>query len=213
MRLQAEREAVAEYGRKLITSQLSTGTGGNLSVYNRAEGLIAISPSGMDYFAIRPEDVVVVDLDGCVVEGSRKPSSELRFHLDLMRHRPDVNAVVHTHQVYATTLACLRRELPAVHYLVAFSGNKVPLADYATYGTQELSDNILRAIGPYNACLMANHGLVTVGPDLPSAFATAEVLELSARLYIQARSLGEPAILPDEEMERVARKFQSYGQK
>jgi L-fuculose-phosphate aldolase len=213
MRLIEERNALVEYGRNLITAQLTTGSGGNLSIYNRAEGLVAIKPTGVDYFRMQPEDVVVMDIDGNVVEGKLAPSSETRFHLALLRNRADINAVVHTHQVYATTIACMRWELPAVHYLVGFSGNKVPLAEYATYGTQELSDNILRAIGNYNACLMANHGIVTVGATISAAFATAEELELVARLYYQARCIGEPAILSDGEMQVICEKFKTYGQR
>jgi L-fuculose-phosphate aldolase len=104
-------------------------------------------------------------------------------------------------------------ELPAVHYLVGFSGNKVPLAKYATFGSQELSDNIVAAIGSYNACLMANHGIVTVGATIASAFATADELELVARLYYQTKCIGQPVILPDSEMEIIAEKFKTYGQR
>lgn len=213
MRLLEERKAIVEYGRKLITSNLTTGSGGNLSIFNRKEGLIAIKPSGIDYFEMEPVDVVVVSPDGSVVEGRLKPSSEIRFHLALLCHREDINAVVHTHQVYATTIACLNWELSAVHYLIGYSGNKVPLAKYATFGTQELSDNILAAIGNYNACLMANHGIVTVGKDIGSAFATAEELELVSRLYYQAKCIGEPVILSDKEMITIREKFQTYGQR
>lgn len=213
MRLIEERKAIVEHGRKLITAQLTTGSGGNLSIYNRDEGLVAITPSGIDYFEMQPEDVVVMDIDGCVVEGSLLPSSETKFHLALLRHRSDINAVVHTHQVYATTIACMNWELPAVHYLVGFSGNKVPLAEYATFGTQELSDNIVRAIGSYNACLMANHGIVTVGAHIGAAFAAAEELELVARIYYQTRCIGNPVILPDEEMLIIGEKFKTYGQR
>ncbi len=212
MLLADERNAVVEFGRKLITAQLTTGSGGNLSIYNRAEGLIAIKPTGVDYMKMRPEDVVVVSPDGTIVDGQLKPSSEIRFHLALLNYRQDINAVVHTHQVYATTIASLRWELPAVHYLVGFSGNKVPLAAYATYGSQALSDNIVAAIGHYNACLMSNHGIVTVGQNIAAAFATAEELELVSRIYYQARCIGEPAILPDEEMALICEKFKTYGQ-
>ncbi|MEI7846883.1 MAG: L-fuculose-phosphate aldolase [Chloroflexota bacterium] len=213
MLLSYERNAIVEYGRKLITSQLTTGSGGNLSIYNRSENLVAIKPSGVDYFLMKPEDVVVVDLDGQVVEGDMTPSSELRFHLALLKSRADINAVVHTHQVYATTIACMNWELPAVHYLVGFSGNKVPLAQYATFGSQQLSDNIVAAIGSYNACLMANHGIVTVGRDIGSAFATADELELVARLYYQTKCIGEPVILSDDEMKIIGEKFKTYGQR
>lgn len=211
MRLEPERSAIVQYGKKLITAQLTTGNGGNLSIYNRAEGLVAIKPSGVDYFEMSPEDVVVVDLDGKTVEGRLKPSSEIQFHLALYQYRSDVNAVVHTHQVYATTIACLNWELPAVHYLVGFSGNKVPLAPYATYGSKELCDHILNSIGDYNACLMANHGIVTVGPNIGAAFATAEELELVCRIYYQAKCIGNPAILSDEEMKAVTEKFKTHG--
>ena len=212
MRLFNERCAIVEYGQKLINNQLTTGTGGNLSIYNRAEGLIAIKPSAVDYFLMKPEDVVVVSPEGEVVDGDLMPSIELRIHLDLLNHREDINAVVHTHQVYATTIACMNWELPAVHYLVGFSGNKLPLAKYAPIGTQELSDNILEAIGNYYACLMSNHGLVTVGRDINSAFNVAEELELVSKIFIQCKSMGEPVILSDEEMVLIGEKFKTYGQ-
>lgn len=212
MLLLEERQKVVEIGRKLITSQLTTGSGGNLSICNRKENLVAIKPTGVDYFLMKPEDVVVVTPDGKTVDGNLKPSSEIRFHLALYQHRSDVNAVVHTHQVYATTIACMGWELPAVHYLVGYSGNKVPLAKYATFGSQELCDNIIAAIGTYNACLMANHGIVTVGADLLSAFNAAEELELVSRLYYQTKCIGNPAILSDEEMVIIGQKFKTYGQ-
>jgi L-fuculose-phosphate aldolase len=211
MLLEKERGSIVQDGRKLIDAQLTTGTGGNLSIYNRAEGLVAIKPSGVAYFDMTPADVVVIDLGGYVLDGKLKPSSETLFHLSLYKFRPNINAVVHTHQVYATTIACLNWELPAVHYLIGLSGNKVPLAAYATYGTPELSENILQSIGNYNACLLANHGLVTVGIDIGAAFATAEEIELVSRLYYQAKCIGNPVILPDEEMNKVIKKFQAHG--
>jgi len=212
MLLERERTAVCEYGRKLLIARLTTGSGGNLSLFNRAQKLIAIKPSGVPYFEMQPEDVVVIDPQGRIVDGRLKPSSELSFHLGLLNRRPDISAVVHTHQVYATAVACLGRELPAVHYLIGFAGDKVPLAPYATYGTQALADNIVNAIGGYNACLLANHGLVTVGKDLATAFAVAEELELVAQIYLLAKSAGEPVILPAEEMAVVVEKFKGYGQ-
>jgi L-fuculose-phosphate aldolase len=212
MRLFDERSAIVEYGRKLITHQLTTGTGGNLSIYNRSEGLVAIKPSAVDYFIMQPEDVVVVTPEGEVVEGNLMPSIEIRIHLDLLNSRDDINAVIHTHQVYATTIACMNWELPAVHYLVGFSGNKVPIAKYAPIGTQELSDYIIEAIGSYNACLMSNHGIVTVGTNIQSAFNVAEEIELVSKIFIQCKSMGEPKILSDEEMIIIGEKFLTYGQ-
>ena len=211
MILEEQRKSIVEYGRKMINAQLTTGTGGNLSIYNRAEGLVAIKPSGVDYFDMTPSDVVVIDLGGHVFDGKLKPSSEALFHLSLYRFRPDINAVIHTHQIYATTIACLNWELPAVHYLIGLSGNKVPLAAYATFGSPELSENILQAIKNYNACLLANHGLVTVGANLAAAFAAAEEIELVSRLYYQAKCIGNPVVLSDDEMKVVIKKFQNYG--
>jgi L-fuculose-phosphate aldolase len=211
--LREEREEIVRFGKKLLTVRLTSGTGGNLSIFNHRDGLIAISPSGIEYDEMMPADVPVVDINGATVEGSRKPSSELGFHLSLYAKRPDIHAVVHTHSVYATTMACLNWEIPAVHYLVAFSGHKVPLAPYATFGTPELASNIAEAIGSYNALLLANHGLVTVGPNLATAFAVAEEIELVARIYYQTKCIGEPVILPEGEMSRVIDKFATYGQK
>ncbi len=212
MLLQQEREEIVFFGRKLITSNLTTGSGGNLSVINRQTGRVAIKPTGVDYFEMRPEDVVVVDLDGKIIDGHLKPSSEISLHLGLLKARPEINSVVHTHQVYATTLACLNWEIPALHYLVGFSGNKVPVAPYATYGTPELAQNVVQSIGRYNACLMANHGIVALGTTLSAAFNVAEELELVARLYYQSMCIGKPQILSDEEMEVVTKKFTTYGQ-
>lgn len=212
MLLEQERNRIINFGKKLVASNLTTGTGGNLSIANRKENLAAISPSGIDYFQIQPENVAVVDMAGEIQDGNSKPSSELSFHLELYNTRTDVQAVVHTHSVYASTLACLHWELPAVHYLVGFSGNKVPLASYATYGTKELARNVVEGIGSYNAVLLANHGLVTVGANMDAAFATAEEIELVAQIYYQAKNVGQPVVLPDEEMEIVIEKFKKYGQ-
>ncbi len=213
MLLQKEKSEIVRFGRKMLAARLTSGTGGNLSIFDRNEGLVAISPSGIEYEDMTPDDVPVVDVAGKTVEGTRKPSSELGFHLALYRQRPDIRAVVHTHSVYATTMACLHWEIPAVHYLVAFSGHKVPLAPYATFGSEELAARVAETIGEYNAVLLANHGLVTIGPNLATAFAVAEEIELVARIYYQAKCIGQPVIVPEEEMSRVIGKFASYGQK
>ena len=207
-----QRQQIVEYGRKMVQSGLTTGSGGNLSILSVPDNLIAISPSGIDYNDVTVADVVVVDRSGKVVDGERKPSSELGFHLALYAARPEVEAVVHTHSVYATTLACLHWELPAVHYLVAFSGDKVPLAPYATFGSPELADNIIASIGSYNAVLLANHGLVAVGTDMKNCFNVAEEIELVARIYYQTKTVGQPVLVEGEEMQRVVEKFSHYGQ-
>lgn len=211
MKLQEEREAIVAYCQKMITSRLTTGTGGNISICNRARGEVAMTPTGIDYFEMKAADVVIMSLSGEIIEGNVKPSSEAEMHLALYKRRDDISAVVHTHSVFATTIACLRWELPPVHYLIGFSGKKVPLASYATYGTPELAQNVAKAIGSYNAVLLANHGLVTVGSSLSRAFSTAEEIELVSEIYYRTKSIGEPVILSKEEMDNVLRKFGSYG--
>lgn len=211
MILEKERQSIIETGKRMIIARLTTGTGGNLSIFNREEGLIAIKPSGVPYHSMQPEDIVILNPAGEKVDGKLKPSSELKFHLDIYQARPDINAILHSHQVYATTIACMGLELPAVHYLVGYSGDKVPLAPYATFGTQALSDNILSVLGTYNACLLENHGLITLGTSLNQAFDIAEELELVAQIYIQAKSMGEPKLLNQAQMAEVLEKFKTYG--
>lgn len=212
MRLEKERKEIVAFGRKLLTSGLTAGTGGNLSIVNRKRNLVAITPSGVDYLEMSPEDVVLLGMEGEPVETSKyNPSSELLFHLALYRNRQDIQAIVHTHSVYATTLATLGWEIPAFHYLVAYSGRKVPLAAYATFGSEELARNVADAIGENNAVLMGSHGVVTVGPTLAKAFETAEIIEYVARVYYLAKGRGEPTILSDEEMNRVIEKYKGYG--
>lgn len=203
--------SLVEYGRKMVTQGLTTGSGGNISIIDRTAGQVAITPSGMDYFAISEEDIVVSDLNGHRVAGHRTPSSELPFHLALYRHRDEIQAVVHTHSVFATTLACLHKAIPAVHYLVGFAGPDVPLAPYATFGTAALSKAIIDTIGDRNAVLLANHGLVAVGHTLREAFNIAEEIEFVAQVYYQTLTVGDPKLLSREQMEEVLVKFKSYG--
>jgi L-fuculose-phosphate aldolase len=209
--MQLQLKSLVENGRKMVTQGLTTGSGGNLSIIDRSTGQVAITPSGMDYFAISEEDIVVSDANGTRVSGRRTPSSELPSHLALYRHRSDIRAVVHTHSVFATTLACLHRTIPAVHYLVGFAGPDVPLAPYATFGTAALSEAIINTIGDRNAVLLANHGLVAVGATLREAFNTAEEIEFVARVYYQTLAVGDPKLLSREQMEEVLVKFKSYG--
>lgn len=212
--MREERELVREYGRKLIETGLTTGTGGNISIFNREKGLMAITPSGIDYMDIQAEDIVIMDLEGNTVDGDKRPSSEYDMHRVFYQNRDDVQAVVHTHCIYSTTISCLNWEIPSVHYLVAFCGEKVPCADYATYGTPELAGNAYKAMGKqYNATLLSNHGLLAVGSDIATAFATADQIEFCARLYCQTMAIGKPVVLPVEEMEAVKMKFKTYGQK
>jgi len=213
MLLEKERELIVEYGKKLITSGLTKGTGGNISIYNREKNLMAISPSGIDYFETLPEDVVITDLDGNVVDGNRKPSSELDMHRIFYQKREDINAVVHAHSTYSTTLATLRCELPASNYYVAIAGgNNVRCAEYATFGTWELAESAFKAMKDRYACFLANHGLLSGSKDLPNAFSIAEEVERCAETYYRAKSIDEPVLLSDEEMDLMLVKFKSYGQ-
>lgn len=213
MRLQWEREEIVEYGKKLVEAKLTKGTGGNLSVYNRTEGLMAISPSGIDYARIQPQDVVVLDLQGNLIEGDKKPSSELDLHRIFYQRRSDISAMIHTHTMFATTLACLHWDLPAVHYMVALAGRNVRCAQYATFGTQELAENAFDAMRDRKAVLLANHGLLAGAQDLTNAFNITEEIEYVAELYYRTKGIGEPKILSDEEMALMAVKFRNYGQK
>lgn len=207
-----ERKEIVEYGKKLITSGLTKGTGGNLSIFNREKNLMAISPSGIDYFEIEPEDVVVLDLDGNIVDGKKTPSSELGMHSIFYRKRQDIDAIIHTHTVFATTISCLNITLPPVHYMIALAGLDVRCAKYATYGTPELAENAFEAMEDRKAVLLANHGLLAGANDLANAFNITEEIEYCAELYYRAKSIGEPVILPEEEMTHMLERFKTYGQ-
>ena len=215
MLLQKEREDVVKYCKMLITHGLTKGTGGNISIFHREEGLFAISPSGIDYFETEPEDIVVMNLDGEIVDGKRKPSSEHELHRIFYTGREDINAVVHTHSVYSTVLAVLREELPASSYLVAFAGGpNVRCGEYVSFGTKELADITFKAMEDRNAALMANHGLITGGKDILNAFNIAEQIEGCAEVYVKARAIGTPVLLDNDEMEKMVDVFNnSYGQK
>ncbi|WP_369881484.1 L-fuculose-phosphate aldolase [Anaerosalibacter bizertensis] len=207
-----EREQIVEYGKRLIDANLTKGTGGNLSIFNREKQLMAISPSGIDYFKIKPEDVVILDLEGNKVDGDKSPSSEYEMHRIFYENRRDIDAIIHTHTMYSTTIACLNWELPPVHYMVALAGLNVRCAKYATYGTKELAENAFEAMKDRNAVLLANHGLLAGAKDLANAFNITEEIEYCAELYYRTKCIGEPVILSEEEMTLMLDKFKTYGQ-
>lgn len=214
MKMELERKQVVEYGKKLITSGLTTGTGGNISIYNAEVGLFAISPSGIDYFETKPEDVVLLDLEGNVVEGKRKPSSELDMHRIYYQKRNDIKAVVHTYSTYSTVLSTLGWELPAANYYIAIAGgNNVRCADYASFGTYQLAENSYLAMQDRYACFLANHGLLTGSHSIEQAFSIAEETERMAEIYYRVSCVGKPNVLSDKEVDFMLEKFQSYGQK
>ena len=208
-----EKEQVARYGKKLIDRRLTTGSGGNISVYNREKNLVAISPSGLDYYETTPEDIVILDMDGNLVEGKHRPSSEAGMHLAFYKNRADVSGIVHTHSKFATAIACMGWELPAVHYLIGMAGHRVKCTGYATYGSDELAKKALETIGDSNAVLLANHGLIALGEDVDRAFSTAEHLEFVSEVYYLTKTLGTPNILSDEDMDEVMKKFGTFRYK
>ena len=213
MLLEKERELVVAYGKKLVETGLTTGTGGNISVFNEEKKLMAISPSGLDYFQTKPEDIVILDLDGNKIDGDRKPSSEYDMHRVLYQHRPEVRAVVHTHSKYCAILACLHWNIEPVHYLIGFAGKNVRCTEYVPFGTPELAEIALAGMKDRNAVLLGNHGLLCAGPDINYAFDTAEETEFCAEIYYKTKLAGTPVILSDEQMDVVLEKFKTYGQK
>ncbi len=208
MLIEGARLEIVRFGKKLLEKGLVTGTGGNLSL--REGDLVAVSPSAVEYDAMIPEDVVIMDMSGAVVEGRLSPSSETHLHLAVYGSRPDVFSVVHTHSPYACVMACLGWDIPVFHYLVALAGRSIPVAPYALFGTEELASGALRAMGDGNAVLLSNHGLVAVGKDLPGAFRIAETVEFVSMVYSLARTLGDPKILSDDETDAVTEAFRRY---
>ena len=213
MKLEQERELLTEYGRRMSRAGLSVGTSGNLSIYMPEEGLMAITPSGLDYEATTPADIVVMDLDAHVVEGERKPSSEWALHTKFYQHHPAARAVVHTHSMYCTTLACLGKPLEAVHYAIGAAGTaRIPVAPYRLFGSPELAEAAVEACGDGKAVLLANHGLVAWEGSLPKAFSLARDLEFTAELQWRAMAVGTPNILTDSQMAEALERFKTYGQ-
>ena len=190
MLLQKEREMIVAYGKRMLSAGLTRGTGGNLSIYDRKLELMAITPSGIPYEEIEAEDIMIMKLDGTIVEGNKTPSSEHTMHEIVYRTREDVGAMLHMHSTFAVTLACLNEDLPAVDYMVAYSrGRSVKCAPYASFGTTDLAVNALKTMGDQNA----------------------EQLEFCAELYVRAQTIGKPVILPDDEMDQMVERFMRAG--
>lgn len=202
--------AVLATARAMNASGINRGTAGNVSA--RAPGGFVITPTGMAYDRCDADDMTFVAMDG-TPQGRRKPSSEWRFHRDIYAARPEAGAVIHTHSSFATSLACQGLVIPAFHYMVArFGGVDVRCADYATFGTQALSEAVVAALAERCACLMAHHGMLVFGRDLDDALAKAVELETLSEQYWRVLQLGAPRVLGDAEMSVVIGKFASYGQ-
>lgn len=205
----AKRQAIIDHCRKMNASGLNQGTSGNISI--RHETGLLISPSSRPYDSLTPEDIVYVDLDGSH-EGRWAPSSEWRFHRDILASRDDAEAVVHAHPNYCTILAIQGLAIPAIHYMIGiFGGADVRVAPYAIYGSQELSDHVQRALEERKACLLEHHGMIAIGSSIEQAYWHAEELEALARQYHGVLQIGTPRKLTDAQVAEVIEKFKGYG--
>ncbi len=207
--MEQERIQLVDYCHRMQADELTVGTSGNLSI--RRGDHVAITPSGAAYEDLTPESICVVTVDGDQVDGSLEPSSEVPMHTLVYQHT-DAAAVVHTHPLFASTLSVLVDELPPVHYMIALLGGPVRVAPYATYGSRELAENSVTAMQGRFGALLQNHGATTHGESLAKAYTRSVYLEWVCRMYHQARLLGEPRLLPLEEIDRVSTKLDSYGQ-
>lgn len=207
--MQQAREHLLRITRKLSESGLNRGTSGNASV-RVADGLL-VTPSGMEVEAMTPHDMVWMDQQG-KFHGERQPSSEWRFHHDILKARPEIGAVIHTHSMFATTMACLHRDIPPFHYMIALTGgDTIRCAPYALFGSQLLSDHAVRALQGSKACLLANHGMIALGEDLERAYAVAVEVETLCEQYWHALQIDEPQPLSEQQMLEVFRQFKGYG--
>ncbi|HET9469508.1 MAG TPA: class II aldolase/adducin family protein [Usitatibacter sp.] len=203
------RERLVAAARRLSHGGLNPGRSGNVS--ERLGAGFLVTPSALPYDRMGADDMVLVDGSG-TARGTRRPSTEWPLHRGIYAARPEAGGIAHTHSPFATTLSCLRRPIPPFHYEVAFAGGRdIRCASYATFGTPELSSEAVTALQGRRACLLANHGVVAFGDTVDAAVELAEKVEALARLYWQALQLGEPALLDEVEMDRVAAKFATYG--
>lgn len=211
--MQTLREQLLNITRKLHELGLNKGTSGNVSVRD-GEGFL-VTPTGMEVEAMTPRDMVAMGFDGqprLKGEDERKPTSEWRFHRDILHARPEVNAVIHAHSMFATTMACLHQEIPAFHYMIAVTGgDSIRCAPYALFGSQALSDNALKALQDRRACLLANHGMITLGESLSQALDVAVEVENLCEQYWRTLQIGKPHVLNEKEMAEVFRSFKGYG--
>ena len=208
MRLRDELVATA---KQMSALGLTPGMSGNVSVRN-GNGML-ITPSGMPYPDLVPDDVVDIKHDGSVRPGQRTPSTEWQLHRDILGARQDIQAIVHTHSLYCTSISTLRRPIPAIHYMIVLAGcDEIPCADYATFGSAELALNAISALRGGSACLLANHGMVALGTSLASALRLAAEIETLAGQYWHAAQIGSPHVLDHDELQRVRARFAEYGQ-
>ncbi len=212
--LQEGKKSIIRVCRDMVSLGLTVGTWGNVSIFSRENARAVITPSGMDYAELVPEDMVTVDLEGQVTEGTRRPSIETPLHLAIYRAREDVTAVVHTHSPFATSAAVARVPLPAVvEDMAQIAGGAVEVASYAPPGSRQLADNVAAALAGRNAVLLANHGVVGVGATVDEAFRVCQVVEKTAMIYAFARLFGQPVPLSERDIEEMHRFYKTqYGQ-
>jgi L-fuculose-phosphate aldolase len=204
-----KRQSIIDACLRMNTLGINQGTSGNISL-RHGEGML-ITPTSTPYEAMKPEQIVYMHLDGNH-DPAQRPSSEWRFHRDILKARPEVQAIVHAHPPYSTMLAIMGMEIPPVHYMVAVAGgDTIRCAPYATFGTQELSEHAVRALEGRTACLLAHHGMIAVGPSLPKAMWLAVEVETLARQYHGCLQIGTPPLLPKEEIEKVRVRMAGYG--
>ena len=204
-----KRQAIIDACRRMNALGINQGTSGNISV-RHGDGLL-IAPTGVPYESMTPDQIVFMGLDGSHAK-TQKPSSEWRFHLDILRSRSEVEAVVHAHPIYCTILAIMGLEIPPIHYMIAVAGgDNIRCAPYATYGTPELSAHALKALEGRQACLLDHHGMIAVGPSLAKTMWLAVEVETLARQYHGCLQIGTPPLLPADEIERVRQKMADYG--
>ena len=211
MLFERERAQVVQYSQKMLACGLTRGTGGNISI--RCGDFVVITPSGIDYTTMRAEDAVVVDWNGSVVEGTMKPSCEMGMHLGCYRARPDFGAIVHAHSTFAAVISCMRRPIPAIHYLVACAGGSIPCIPYYPFGSQELASAAAERMQTNDCILLGNHGQLAGGHDINQAFSTVEEIEFVSELYYRTELMGGGCILTPQQMEEAKRRFDAYGQK
>lgn len=203
------RKKVIEICLRMNEEGINQGTSGNVSV--RTDEGFLITASGIPYTKMKPRHVVEMDLDAGYI-GEFLPSTEWRMHMDIFRKRPEAQAIVHTHSIHATALACLRKDIPPFHYMIGVGGGTtIRCSDYAEFGTQALSDTMLKALQGRTACLLANHGQIVFGPNLDKALLLAGEVETICHQYWAALQAGTPVILADEQMTTVLARFKTYG--
>ena len=212
MLLQKEREQVVKYSQDMLNQHLTVGTGGNISCFDAETGYMCITPSGRDYLTMKPEDIVVMDLNGNKIEGEFKPSSEYPMHSAIYKARPDGRGIVHTHSMYCTILSTLNMKIPACLVTMLVAGADIPCAKFHPIGSKGLAASAVKALENRDCTLLGNHGMITVADSLTKAFHYAEYAEFAAEVYYKAKLLGEPYILSESEIYYELDSFRGHAE-